>query len=70
MQTSINVHKTGMSFFRKSVVEEGYVGKLDMIANAVTLTIIKPNTSLIDVKRSLEITLQDVKLRMSQEEKK
>ena len=70
MQTTINVHPSGFAFFRKDVMAAGYVGKLNVIASPVTLTIIKPNSKLIDVKRSLEITLQDIKLRISQEEKK
>lgn len=67
MKSRAQFYKSGHAFFGKSVAESGYIGDVDTIANAVTITIVKPNTSLKSVKRSLEITLQDIELRISQE---
>lgn len=46
---------------------EKYEGEAECLPNALTLTIIKPGTPLEQVKRSLEIVLQDVKLRLAHE---
>lgn len=69
MKSKVRFYKTGHAFFSKSVADSGYIGDLDTIANAVTITVIKPNTNLEDVKRSLEITIQDIELRIRQEKK-
>lgn len=69
MKSKAIFYRTGHAFFGKGVADNGYVGNVDIIANAVTITIVKPDVDLEAVKRSLEITLQDVELRISQEEK-
>lgn len=53
----------------KEIVEEGFTGNVDAYANAKTLTIVHPEASLEEVKRSLEIVLQDINLRMGTQEK-
>jgi len=53
----------------KEIVEEGFTGDVDAYANAKTLTIVHPEASLGEVKRSLEIVLQDINLRMGTQEK-
>lgn len=51
------------------VVEQGYKGEIDALMNARTITIIHPEASLEEVKRSLEIVLEDVKLRIDSEKR-
>ena len=68
MKGTINIHKTGMGYFHKDLIDGGYVGRVETLANACTITLIRPGTKLTDVKRSIEITLQDLELRISQEE--
>jgi len=68
MKDTAQFYKSGHAFFSKKVADDGYVGGVDTIANAVTITIIKPHASLKAVKRSLEITIQDIELRMEQEQ--
>jgi hypothetical protein len=61
--------KTGITYIPKDIVDSGYFGKdVEILANAVTATLIKPGTNLESVKRSLEITIQDIELRMKQGE--
>lgn len=60
--------KTGMTYFPKEIRQEGFIGKIDGLPNALTFTLIKPGTSLADVARSLNVILQDIKLRQSQEQ--
>jgi hypothetical protein len=56
-----------VAYIPKELIDQGFKGELDGYANAVTLTIVNPNTPLEDVERSLEIVLQDIKLRRKME---
>ncbi len=58
--------KTGMTYFPKEIREEGFVGEIEGLPNALTFTLIKPGTNLTDVARSLRIVLLDIELRMEQ----
>lgn len=60
--------KTGMTYFPKEIREEGFIGQIEGLPNALTFTLIKPGTSLADVARSLSIILQDIELRQEQEQ--
>ena len=53
----------------KELIDQGFKGDLDGYANAITLTIVSPNTPLEDVERSLEIVLDDIRFRRKREEK-
>lgn len=64
MKKSIKIFAKGAAYLGTEASEQGYVGETDAFFNAVTITIIKPHTSLEDVKRSLEITIQDIDLRI------
>ena len=66
MIKKVQVYETGHAYLGKDVASQGYVGEIDALFNAVTLTLIKPNTDLTSVIRSLEITIEDAKLRLSQ----
>ena len=70
MKDKILIHpKYQQAYIPARVIKAGFKGYCETITNAVTLTIIKPETSLEDVKRGLEITIQDIELRMKQETK-
>jgi len=57
--------KAKIAYMPKDLIEQGLSGELEAYANAVTLTIVKPDTPLKDIKRSLEIVLDDIRFRMS-----
>jgi len=57
---------TGMTYFPKEIRQEGFVGEIEGLPNALTFTLIKPGTKLTDVERSLQIILQDIRLRRKQ----
>ena len=61
----IKIGDKGTTYIPDELRDDGYVGWVDFLANAKTVTLIKPGTSLEDVERSLRIILQDVKLRRS-----
>jgi len=52
-----------MTYFPKEIRQEGFVGEVEGLPNALTFTLIKPGTSLVDVARSLRIVLRDIELR-------
>lgn len=55
--------KAKIAHIPKELIEQGFKGDLDAYANAVTLTIVNENASLDSIRRSLEIVLEDIKLR-------
>ena len=55
--------KTGMTYFPKEIRQEGFVGEIEGLPNALTFTLIKPGTKL---EKSLNIILQDIALRRGQ----
>lgn len=67
MKKKISINQqTGIVYIPKDLVSNGYYGDVDILINAVTATLIKPGTDLKSVIRSLEITIQDIELRMKQ----
>ena len=60
--------RTGLTYFPKEIRREGFVGEVEGLRNALTLTFIKPGVSLADAERSLKILLQDIELRRQHEE--
>lgn len=67
MKRKIQVYEGGVAYLGKHASEDGYKGEVDALFNAVTITLVKPGTDLESVIRSLEITIDDVKLRIRQE---
>jgi hypothetical protein len=61
---------SNLAYIPADMIKSGYIGEVEAIANAVTVVLIKPHTDLESVKRSLEITIQDIELRISQGETK
>jgi len=59
-----------IAYIPKELIDQGLSGEVDGYANAVTLTIVNPNTPLRDIERSLEIVIQDVRFRRKREEAK
>jgi len=61
--------RTGVTYFPKEIRQEGFVGEIQGLPNALTFTLIKPGTTLADVERSLMILLEDIRLRREQGQK-
>jgi len=58
-----------IAYIPKELIDQGFKGDLDGYANAVTLTLVNPETPLGDIERSLQIVLEDIKLRKRREQK-
>ena len=56
--------KTGFAYIPKEVREEGYEGNIETIANALTITLIKPGVPPESAIKSLQIVIKDLQLRM------
>lgn len=68
MKTKIRIDReTGLAYFAKALRDDGLVGEVVGLANARTLALIFPGTKLTDVKRSLEMTINDLDLRIDYE---
>lgn len=71
MKRKIRINpKTHLAYIPEEVINEGFTGDLDAYANAKTVTLVHPDAPLEDVERSLEIVLQDIRLRMGKDENK
>jgi len=57
-----------LTYFPKDIRREGFVGEVEGLRNALTLTLIKPGVSLADVQKSLKILSKDIELRRHHEE--
>ena len=60
--------KTGVCYVPKSIRSEGFTGVIELLHNALTVTLVKPGTDLADVGRSLELVRKDLVLRRQQED--
>jgi len=54
----------GQAYLGRKSAEAGFTGDVPRQFNAVTQVLIKPGTPDEDIVRSLEITIEDVKLRI------
>lgn len=70
MLRNVKVYKGGEAHLGRRVAQSGYIGDVPIMENAVTITLMKPGADLESVKRSLEITIQDIELRIEQGVKK
>lgn len=59
-------YKTGHAFFGEGVSKEGFEGDVPTMPNAITIVVIKPNSTVDDIIESLEITKRDLILRKQQ----
>jgi hypothetical protein len=66
MLKKVKFHKEGRAYFGQEVEAAGYTGDVSTLPNAITILVIRPGSKLADVKRSVEITLKDIELRISQ----
>jgi len=69
MLRTIRVYSGGTAKLGVRVARQGFEGDVDILENAVTITLIKPGASLGDVIRSLEIVIQGIELRIKQDKK-
>jgi len=64
MKRRITVNpKARIAHIPKELIDAGLAGEVDGYADAVTLTIVNPNTPLKDVETSLKIVLKDIQFR-------
>lgn len=55
--------KTGQNYLPRHIRDEGFTGRIEVLVNAVTVTLIKPGSDLADVNSSLNLVKRDIALR-------
>ena len=64
MRPTIKINpKTGITYIPGGVRKEGFVGEVESFPNAITLTLVRPGSTLDDVEESLENVLRDIRIR-------
>ena len=67
MEDEIRTYKTGHAFMGKKMLKGYGPGGVTTLANAATITLLRTGAPLTEVKRSLEIVIQDIELRIDRE---
>lgn len=60
---------SGLAYVSQKIRKEGYINEVECLPNAITLTLIRPGSSLCDVKKSLQNVIKDIDLKMKYGEK-
>lgn len=64
MKVTIRINpKTKLAYIPDDLTKEGFVGDVEALANAKTVTLLQPGATLEEIEKSLEIVLADVRLR-------
>ena len=68
MKTKIKVNaNTGVFYMPKHLLDDGFKGEMDAMANSMTFILIHPGADLKAVKESLQILIGDINLRIKRE---
>ena len=62
--------KAQIAYIPDDLIAEGWGGDIDGFADALTITLVKPGASLDQIKRSLQLVLRDIGIRIIEEDKK
>lgn len=52
------------AYIPKELTDEGFIGDVEILANAKTFTVFHPGASLEEIEESMKIVMQDIRLRM------
>jgi len=64
MKGSISIsERSNVTWFPKTLIKQGFKGRVEFILNTATITLIHPNASLDDIETSLKMILKDIQLR-------
>ena len=68
MKTKIKVNEnTGVLYVPKDLLDDGFKGDMDAFYNSLTFTIIHPQANLESLRKSLQILIDDIDLRLKRE---
>ena len=60
---TLKISKQGVTYIPEGLRKDGFKGHVDYLANAKTVTLMRPGATLEEIEKSLRIILQDIKLR-------
>lgn len=61
---------TQMAYISDDLIKEGYKGDIEVLANFNTVTLLRPGSDIDDQILSLELVIQDLKMRKKASEDK
>lgn len=67
MKRIIRIGRSGLAYIPKEIRKAGYMGDIECLPNAITFTLIRPGSEMVDVKRSLQNVIKDIDLRLEYE---
>ena len=67
LKMTIPTDKNPRSYIPKELIEEGFIGEVEILADAFTATMLKPGISLNKIRESLELVLRDVEMRIAEQ---
>lgn len=71
MKVTIRINpKTKLAYIPDDLTNEGFIGDVEALADAKTVTLFQPGASLDEIEKSLLIVLADVRLRKPKKEAK
>lgn len=56
--------KSGLAYISEELRKKGFTGDVETLENAITVTLVKPGTPTEQIEHSLEIMLDDIRLRL------
>lgn len=59
----LKISDRGMVYIPDELRNDGFTGHVEYLTNGKVVTLMRPKTTLEEVKRSLEITIQDIEVR-------
>ena len=65
----LKINDGGSAYISDELREDGFVGRVAYYSNAKTVTLVHPEATLEDVLQSLDITKQDLELRLKAEKR-
>lgn len=69
MKVTIRINpKTKLAYIPDDLTNEGFIGDVEALADAKTVTLFQPGASLDEIEKSLLIVLADVRLRKPKKE--
>ena len=69
MKGKIVVNKDSkLAYIPRNLINEGYVGDVNTLANFNTVTLLRPGSTIDDQIESLELIIQDLKMRKRAED--
>lgn len=69
MKDKVKVYERGFAYLGKRAEDAGFKGEVERMFNFYTMTLIRPGATERDAIRSLEVMIEDLRMRADEKEK-